>query len=108
MVYLLTMSRVHNGYCRLTLEKLRIFAPVAQYEVKVKVTPCQAYACIVERRRLQTHGRGTVSTTPRPLYPLERPGWVGLKAGLDGCGKSLPPPGFDPQTVQPVMSHNIK
>jgi hypothetical protein len=32
--------------------------------------------------------------TLRPLYPLERPGtnfiggWVGLRAGLDGCGKS--------------------
>jgi hypothetical protein len=25
-------------------------------------------------------------------------------AGLDGCGKSRPPPGFDPRTVQPVAS----
>ena len=37
-----------------------------------------------------------VSTTPRPLYPQERPGThcigdgVGSRAGLDGCGKSLP------------------
>ena len=51
-----------------------------------------------------------VSTTPRPLYPRERPGthctrgWVGSRAGLDGCGKSRPPPGFDPRTVQPVAS----
>jgi len=29
---------------------------------------------------------------------------VGPRAGLDGCGKSRPPPGFDPQTVQPVAS----
>ena len=34
-------------------------------------------------------------STPRPLYPRERPGthcvggWVELRAGLDGCGKSL-------------------
>ena len=41
----------------------------------------------------------------RPLYLLERPGthctggWVGPRAGLDGCGKSRPPPGFYPQTV---------
>ena len=34
--------------------------------------------------------------------PRERPGthctggWVGPKAVLDGCGKILPPPGFDP------------
>jgi hypothetical protein len=37
-----------------------------------------------------------VNATPRPLYPRERPGthctegWVGLKAGLDRCGKSRP------------------
>ena len=29
-------------------------------------------------------------------------GWVGTLTGLDGCGKSCPPPGFDPQPVQPV------
>ena len=37
-----------------------------------------------------------VNATPRPLYPQERPGtrciggWVGPRAGLDGCGKSRP------------------
>jgi hypothetical protein len=42
--------------------------------------------------------------------PRERPGthcigsWVGPRAGLDGCVKSRPPPGFDPRTVQPVAS----
>jgi hypothetical protein len=41
-----------------------------------------------------------VSTTPRPLYPCERPGthctggWVGPRAGLDVCEKSRRPPGF--------------
>jgi hypothetical protein len=36
-----------------------------------------------------------VNATPRPLYPQERPGthfivgWVGPRAGLDKCGKSL-------------------
>ena len=29
-------------------------------------------------------------------------GWVSTTAGLDGCGKSRPPPGFDPWTVQTV------
>ena len=29
---------------------------------------------------------------------------MGLRAGLDRCGKSRPPPGFDPRTVQPVGS----
>ena len=37
-----------------------------------------------------------VNATPWPLYPQERPGthciggWVGPRAGLDGCGKSPP------------------
>jgi hypothetical protein len=37
-----------------------------------------------------------VSTTPRPLYPRERPGthctegWVGPMTGLDVCEKSRP------------------
>jgi hypothetical protein len=40
------------------------------------------------------------SATPRPLSPRERPGtyciggWVGLRAGLDGYGKSRPPTGI--------------
>jgi len=48
--------------------------------------------------------------TPRPLYPRERPGthciegWVRPRAGLEGCGKSRSPPGFDPRTVQLVAS----
>ena len=29
-------------------------------------------------------------------------GWVGPRAGLERCGISRPPPGFDPRTVQPV------
>jgi len=41
------------------------------------------------------------------VYPRERPGthcvgcWVSPRAGLDGCGISGHPPGFDPRTVQP-------
>ena len=48
---------------------------------------------------------------PVALYPRERPGthctggWVGPTAGLDRCGETRPPPGFDPGTVQPVASH---
>ena len=51
-----------------------------------------------------------VNATLRPLYPRETPGthclegWLGLRAGLDRCGKPRPPPGFDPQTVQPMAS----
>ena len=53
---------------------------------------------------------GSKLHAPAALPPGKRPGthciggWVGPRAGLDGCGKSRPPPGFDPRTVQPVAS----
>jgi hypothetical protein len=31
-------------------------------------------------------------------------GWVGPTSGLDRCGKSRPPPEFDPRTAQPLTS----
>jgi len=31
-------------------------------------------------------------------------GWMGPRAGLDGCGKYRPPPEFDPRTVQILAS----
>ena len=37
-----------------------------------------------------------LNATPRPLYPRETPGthciggWMGIRVGLDGCGKSRP------------------
>ena len=46
---------------------------------------------------------------PAALYLRERPGtpctggWVGPRTGLDRCGKSRPPPGFDRRTVEPVV-----
>jgi len=54
--------------------------------------------------------RWLVNATPRPPCPRERPGahctggWMGPRAGLDGCGKISLPPGFDPKAVQPVAS----
>ena len=53
---------------------------------------------------------GGQQQAPAALPPQERPGthctggWVGPTAGLGGGGKSRPPPGFDPRTVQPVAS----
>ena len=44
------------------------------------------------------------------VLPRERPrthfigGWVGTRAGLDGCGKSHRTLGTDPRTVQRVAS----
>ena len=49
---------------------------------------------------LDEGGRST--SRPGRFTPGERPGtrciggWVGPRTGLDGCGKSRPPPGFDP------------
>jgi hypothetical protein len=48
--------------------------------------------------------------SPAALPPGKRPGahcaggWMGPIAGLDGCRKSHPPPGFNPRTVQPVAT----
>jgi hypothetical protein len=53
-----------------------------------------------------------VNTKPRPIYSRKWPrthwleGWTGPRAALDGYEKSRPPPGFDPQTVQPIASRN--
>ena len=47
---------------------------------------------------------------PATLYPRERPGthctggWVGPKGRSEQVRKISPPPGFDPRTVQPVVS----
>jgi len=54
-------------------------------------------------------GEGSASRPGRSLppgktrYPLYRR-LGGPRAGLDRCGKSRPPPGFDPRTVQPIAS----
>jgi hypothetical protein len=32
--------------------------------------------------------------------------WMGSRAGMDGCGKFRPPPGFDPRTVQPIANYS--
>jgi hypothetical protein len=48
---------------------------------------------------------------PRPLYLWERPcahrmgGRVSTTVGLARCGKSHPPLGFNPWTLQPIASH---
>jgi hypothetical protein len=55
-------------------------------------------------------GGWVVKARPWPFYPRERSGthcvggWAGPTAGLGSCGKSRPPPGFDPRTAQPVAS----
>ena len=45
----------------------------------------------------QNHALATLSLKTTGTYRMG--GWVGPNAGLDGCGKSRPPPGFNPRTV---------
>jgi len=55
-------------------------------------------------------GVGGQHHAPAALASGKRPcthcigGWVGTRAGLNGCIKSRPPQGFDPQTFQPIAS----
>jgi len=69
--------------------------------VQVKLTLEQATKAQRGSRGIALCNLGTrwewvVNATPRPLYPRERPGthctggWVCLRAGLDGYGKSRP------------------
>jgi hypothetical protein len=53
--------------------------------------------------------RHTQSAIPREGTDTHCIGnWVGSRAGLDGCGKSRPPTGIDPRTVQQVDSESGK
>ena len=73
-------------------------------KVKVKVTLEQATTAQM-RMGSQCHA-------PGPLQLRERPGthftggWVGPRASLEKCGKSRPPLGFDPRTVQSLYLLN--
>ena len=103
-------------------------SPSAQpnFAVKLKVTLVQTLRLCTGRtnrrwsRRIALlllhqdtrNGEGSASRPGRSL-PQERHstyctwGWVGPRAGLDRCGKSSPPRGFDPRTIQPIASHYI-
>ena len=85
-------------------------------KVKVKFSLEQATKaqrgsrCIALSLTSALDGVGGLRHAPAALLPRKRPsthcvgGWVGPRAGLDGCGKSRRPPGFDPRTAQPVAS----
>ena len=49
---------------------------------------------------------GRLPSAKRPVTHYTG-GCVGPRAGLDGCEKSCPPPGFDHRTVQPVANRCI-
>jgi hypothetical protein len=95
-----------------------------RYKCKGKMHPCTETEALYRPYNPQGGGRGKVlrfhnygtrrgegsASRPDRSLPRERPGthciggWVGPRAGLDRCGKSRSPPGFDPRTVQLVAS----
>jgi len=117
--YTRLIPRGHWDYCEtwcLYMHKLHV-------KKKVKVTVVQALSlctgCTAHRGsrgiallfldHCTRRGEGSASRPGRSL-PRERTGThctggcLGPRAGLDMCGKSRPPPGFDPRTVQPIAS----
>jgi hypothetical protein len=70
----------------------------------------QATKALTESTGIALEGVRGQRHAPAAFYPRKRPGthctggWLGPWAGLDKCGKSRPPAGFDPRTVQPVAS----
>ena len=69
-------------------------------KLKAKFTLEQIAKAQRGSRRISPSRGWLVISTPRPLYPRERPGthciggYVGSRAGLNGCGKSRPPTGI--------------
>jgi len=57
------------------------------------------------RRGWMVSARHCTLTLKKRTGTLCTVGWMGVRAGLDVSGKISPPPGFEPQTVQPVASH---
>jgi hypothetical protein len=47
----------------------------------------------------QRHAPAALPLQKYGTYCIE--GWMGTWAGLDGCGKSRSPPGFDPGSSSP-------
>jgi hypothetical protein len=78
-------------------------------KLSVRQTVCWRQS--THHRPMQAHRvrrMRVVSNTLRSLYRWKRPGeqctggWVVLEAGLDAMENLVPPPGFNPWTVQPV------
>ena len=85
--------------CTGTEALYRPYGPIGGVEVHLY----SFLTTVLEGERSQRHA-------PAAYYPREKPGahctggWVGSRVVLDRCGKSLPPPVFDPWTAQPVVS----
>jgi len=87
-----------NGSC--TLIYFYLITVLVKFRAKQATKGQRGIRCIPTLFNLSHRWEKVVNTTLRPLYHRERA--PGLS---DGCGKSRPPPGFDPRTAQPVASH---
>ena len=116
--------RILTKRAKNTFKLYLLLFQLSQGKVKVKCTLVQALRLCTGRTAhrasrgiaLLFHDHGTrtgwgISVTDRPLFtPGKDPGthctggWLGPRAGLDRSGKSRPPLGFNPRTVQPVAS----
>ena len=106
-----SLNRLYSNYyfserrefCRQALDRNKTYT-LRQGKGKGKVHPItghevpegeQMYSSTLPSTSALDRG-GMVNATPRPLYPRKRPvthcigGWVGPRAGLEGCGKSCP------------------
>ena len=66
-------------------------------KVKVKVTLEQATTA---QMRMGSQRHAPAALAPGKTGTHFTGGWVGPRASLEKCGKSRPPLGFDPRTVQ--------
>ena len=92
---------------RIKVSKVKVKVTLEQATKAQTVSRCIALLFLQPRRYIRVGGQ---RHAPAALPPRERPGthctggWVGPRAGWDGCGKSRPPPGLDPRIVKPVAS----
>jgi hypothetical protein len=89
------------------LNKKGKFHPTTGHEIQEgeeKISSTLSLTSALEKVGGQRHA-------PTALFPGKRPsthctgGWVGPRTGLDTLRKISPPLGFDPRTVQTVVSH---
>ena len=104
----LLMQGIFINFISLANKKLQV-----NYNTQIKC-PCSHHnGTQREKRYSSTQSQPSCQLyTPATLHLVKNPstqrmgGWVGPRTGLDGFGegKTLPLPGFEPQTVWPVAS----
>jgi hypothetical protein len=76
---------------------------VAQREVEVQLYEYSSKTSVLEGGEWSASRPGRTLTPGKTRYPLHRR--LGGPQGRSGRTENLAPPGFDPRTVQPAISH---